>query len=105
MTHDPEVYPNPDKFDPDRFGGQDSEMSKVYDIVFGFGRRVCPGLHFAQGTLFAVVATALATCEVLPGVDNEGHEVFPIAGYENGTVVYVLRGFLQLDCADRACGD
>ncbi|KAF5309392.1 hypothetical protein D9619_012297 [Psilocybe cf. subviscida] len=86
MTHDPEVYPNPDEFDPDRFGGQDSEMSKVYDLVFGFGRRVCPGLHLAQGSLFAIVATTLATCEVLPGLDENGREVMPTTYYENGTI-------------------
>ncbi|KAF5309878.1 hypothetical protein D9619_010562 [Psilocybe cf. subviscida] len=86
MTHDPEIYPNPDKFDPDRFKGQDSEMSKVYDLVFGFGRRVCPGLHLAQATLFAIVATTLATCEVLPGLDENGREVLPTTGYENGTI-------------------
>ncbi|KAF5309909.1 hypothetical protein D9619_010547 [Psilocybe cf. subviscida] len=86
MTHDPEIYPNPDKFDPDRFKGQDSEMSKVYDLVFGFGRRVCPGLHLAQGSLFAIVATTLATCEVLPGLDENGREVLPTTGYENGTI-------------------
>jgi hypothetical protein len=89
MTHDPEVYSNPDKFDPDRFGGQDSEMTKVYDLVFGFGRRVCPGLHLAQGSLFAIVATTLATCEVLPGLDEDGREVMPTTGYENGTIPYV----------------
>ncbi|KAF5309876.1 hypothetical protein D9619_010560 [Psilocybe cf. subviscida] len=95
MTHDPEIYPNPDKFDPDRFKGQDSEMSKVYDLVFGFGRRVCPGLHLAQATLFAIVATTLATCEVLPGRDENGREVLPTTGYENGTIpmpeTYLLR--------------
>ncbi|KAF5309428.1 hypothetical protein D9619_012309 [Psilocybe cf. subviscida] len=87
MMHDPEVYPNPDKFDPDRFEGQDSEMNKVYDLVFGFGRRVCPGLHLAQGTLFAIVATTLATCNVLPGLDSNGREVMPTTGYENGSIV------------------
>lgn len=86
MTHDPEVYPNPEQFDPDRFGRQDSEMNKVYDLVFGFGRRACPGMHFAQGTLFAIVATTLATCDVLPGLDENGSEVIPGTGYENGTI-------------------
>jgi len=89
MTHDPDVYQNPDEFDPDRFGGQDSEMSKVYDVVFGFGRRVCPGMHLAQGSLFIIIATTLATCEVLPGLDVHGRKVMPTTGYENGTITYV----------------
>ncbi|KAJ6579519.1 hypothetical protein DFH09DRAFT_330142 [Mycena vulgaris] len=40
MLHDPEFYPNPDEFNPDRYSNLDSEMDKVTDLVFGFGRRV-----------------------------------------------------------------
>ena len=88
MLHDPEVYPNPMEFDPDRYQGLDSEMDKVTDINFGFGRRVCPGRYLAEGTLFAVAATVLATCEILPIRDNEGNAVLPDISYtsESGTI-------------------
>ncbi|KAJ7730986.1 cytochrome P450 [Mycena maculata] len=41
MLHDPEIYTNPDEFNPDRYNDLGSEMEKVHELVFGFGRRVC----------------------------------------------------------------
>ncbi|KAF7375513.1 putative monooxygenase [Mycena sanguinolenta] len=86
MLHDPEVYPNPMEFDPDRYQGLDSEMDKVTDISFGFGRRACPGKYFAEGTFFAVVSTVLATCEISPIQDTEGNTVLPDISYTSGTI-------------------
>ncbi|KAJ6477556.1 putative monooxygenase [Mycena sanguinolenta] len=88
MLHDPEVYSNPMEFDPDRYRGLDSEMDKVTDIRFGFGRRACPGRYLAEGTLFAVAVTVLATCEILPIRDDEGNAVLPEVSYtsESGIV-------------------
>lgn len=43
MLHDPEDYPDPEKFWPDRFIGADGEVNfnvrDPYTIAFGFGRR------------------------------------------------------------------
>ncbi|KAJ3511792.1 hypothetical protein NLJ89_g3892 [Agrocybe chaxingu] len=88
MLHDPDVYPNPMEFDPERFNNLDSEMDKVKDLVFGFGRRVCPGMHFAEGTLFAIVSTTLATCKILPGLDTNGKEDIPEFEFTSGTIVF-----------------
>ncbi|KAJ6624554.1 cytochrome P450 [Mycena sp. CBHHK59/15] len=48
ITHDVEVYRNPMVFDPSRFFASDSHVPEPdpREIVFGFGRRVCLGLHF-----------------------------------------------------------
>ncbi|KAF7377378.1 putative monooxygenase [Mycena sanguinolenta] len=77
MLHDPEIYPNPMDFNPERYQGLDTEMEAVKDIVFGFGRRACPGREFSEGTVFAIVATVLATCEILPTMDASGNAVLP----------------------------
>ncbi|KIJ27702.1 hypothetical protein M422DRAFT_89822, partial [Sphaerobolus stellatus SS14] len=55
MLHDPEVYADPMEFKPERYNNDDTEMQKINDLVFGFGRRACPGSHFAFGTLYSIV--------------------------------------------------
>ncbi|THU89559.1 cytochrome P450 [Dendrothele bispora CBS 962.96] len=89
MLRDPEVFDKPEIFNPSRYGGLDSEMQKVTDTTFGFGRRVCPGRYFAENTIFAIVANLLATCEILPPSDSTGKECkseVPVAG--TGTIAF-----------------
>lgn len=89
MLHDPEIYSNPMEFNPDRYQNLDSEMRKVTDLAFGFGRRACPGFYFAEGTIFAIVTTALAACEIIPDVDENGKHVLPEVVYTSGAIVWV----------------
>ncbi|KAF9523255.1 putative monooxygenase [Crepidotus variabilis] len=85
MFHDPEIYPDPMSFKPERFENDDVEMEKT-SIVFGFGRRFCPGRYFAEGTIFSAAATFLATCDILPGLDEVEREVMPEVRYSSGTI-------------------
>ncbi|CAA7262455.1 unnamed protein product [Cyclocybe aegerita] len=96
MLNNPEVYPNPLEFIPERFNGSDAEMEKVKDLMFGFGRRVCPGRYFAEGTLFAIVATTLATCEILPALDTNGEELIPEFAYTSGVITFPKSFSLRL---------
>lgn len=86
MLHDPEDFPNPEVFNPDRYKNEDNEMQRVIDIAFGFGRRACPGYHFGMGTLFAIVLTTLATCDILPALDGNGKEIIPEVKYTSGII-------------------
>ncbi|KAK9679266.1 Cytochrome P450 [Popillia japonica] len=48
IHHDPKYYPNPEKFDPDRFSENNkSEISKGAYLPFGEGPRICIGMKFA----------------------------------------------------------
>ncbi|GJJ14351.1 hypothetical protein Clacol_008615 [Clathrus columnatus] len=86
MLHDPNIYPDPMTFNPERYKGLDTEMKKVTDLAFGFGRRACPGYHFAQGTIYSIVMTTLATCDILPPLAADGKEYIPETEYSSGTI-------------------
>ncbi|KAK0184452.1 cytochrome P450 [Armillaria mellea] len=61
ISRDPEVYPSPDEFIPQRWI-RDSDSSLNTDnkpFTFGFGRRVCPGSHVAERSLFLTAAMIL----------------------------------------------
>ncbi|KLO17440.1 cytochrome P450 [Schizopora paradoxa] len=54
MLYDPEEYPNPEVFRPERFiptSGKRMERDPT-KVAFGFGRRVCPGRFAAENMVF-----------------------------------------------------
>jgi len=57
--HDPEVYENPDHFDPERYYSGDAEIkgAKNY-LVFGTGPHYCLGQVYAQLNLALMVGKA-----------------------------------------------
>ncbi|KAK7042071.1 OrdA protein [Favolaschia claudopus] len=63
MLNDPKTYPDPGTFNPSRYLSP-SPQRDPRTICFGFGRRVCPGKHLAEVSLFCAVAAILATFEV-----------------------------------------
>ncbi|KAG8730772.1 hypothetical protein FRC11_005859 [Ceratobasidium sp. 423] len=64
ISRDERIYEDPDTFDPDRFDDPGLPQAPV----FGWGRRYthmgfrkCPGLHYADYSLFITIASLLAT--------------------------------------------
>ncbi|KZV76685.1 cytochrome P450 [Peniophora sp. CONT] len=79
LMHDPDVYPDPFAFNPERFLGGSFERSQ-YDpmrYAFGFGRRICPGAHFAEASVFLNVASILSTFSILKPVNDNGKAYDP----------------------------
>ncbi|KAF8657593.1 hypothetical protein AX16_002174 [Volvariella volvacea WC 439] len=67
MLHDPNVYRNPDEFDPSRFLKVNSSDVPELDprlVCFGFGRRICPGRLMAEASIYISCATILASFSI-----------------------------------------
>ncbi|KAG2100197.1 cytochrome P450 [Suillus discolor] len=53
ISRDPEVYPEPDAFKPQRWIDDQGRLrDDLAFFVYGFGRRVCPGQHVANRSVF-----------------------------------------------------
>lgn len=53
ISRDPDVYPEPDAFKPQRWiDDQHRLRNDLKFFVYGFGRRICPGQHVANRSVF-----------------------------------------------------
>jgi len=81
ILHDPVMFPEPDSFKPERFLNPDGSLrdDPVLASAFGFGKRICPGRHFVDDTLFIVVASLLSVFNIEKGKDS-GSDGYPYMG-------------------------
>ncbi|XP_001361455.2 probable cytochrome P450 317a1 [Drosophila pseudoobscura] len=64
IHHDPDIYPEPEEFKPDRWGGpRDSLQEQGTWFGFGVGARSCIGIQFAQLQLRLALALLLMEYE------------------------------------------
>lgn len=65
---DPEYFPNPTQFDPDRFapenGGAKAFVDRGIFLPFGTGPRVCPGSRFAVAQGKIAIANLVKNFEI-----------------------------------------
>ncbi|KAF9522936.1 cytochrome P450 [Crepidotus variabilis] len=87
MLHDPETYPDPFKFDPERHLGANPQRD-VRKICFGFGRRICPGMLLADATVYACVVMSLAVFNVEKALDGDGRPITPVHETTNGLICF-----------------
>ncbi|KAK2758185.1 RNA polymerase C-22 sterol desaturase [Arachnomyces sp. PD_36] len=57
-THDPDAYPNPDSFDPDRYFTGDADQQLKNFLVFGTGPHYCLGQNYVHLNLMLMIGKA-----------------------------------------------
>ncbi|KAJ7618383.1 cytochrome P450 [Roridomyces roridus] len=55
---------NADEFVPERFLAEDTAPVDPGLWAFGFGRRICPGKHLAENSVFIIISSLLATLDI-----------------------------------------
>ncbi|KAJ7783872.1 cytochrome P450 [Mycena maculata] len=83
ILHDPEMYPDPSSFSPQRFApeNQGDGINQIPEAPFGFGRRLCPGRYLAFDTLWIVVASILAVYDISKEKDETGAFKEPVVEF------------------------
>ncbi|KAH8990855.1 cytochrome P450 [Lactarius akahatsu] len=74
----PSLFEDPETFNPSRFlkphspvgGNWKGKVEGEFTIPFGFGRRVCPGIHVALQSTFISVARILWAFDIRPAADG-----------------------------------
>ncbi|KAK7046381.1 cytochrome P450 [Favolaschia claudopus] len=76
MLHDPDVYPSPFEFEPERFLTTTTEPKLSADRqilnpdprrhAFGYARRACPGQYLAEDALYIAIVRTLAVFRIGP---------------------------------------
>ena len=95
LTHRlPELWPDPERFDPTRFTAENSKGRHKYAWVpFGGGAHKCLGLHFAymQAKVFLHHLLANSRISLAPGARRDDFAMFPIPRPRDGMPVRLER--------------
>ena len=97
IHNDANRYADPEVFNPYRYQNQ-TQLASVYanssdyqnrdHFGYGIGRRICPGIHLAERSLFLAVARILWAFTIQPKLDQTGNpipiDVDPATGYHEG---------------------
>ncbi|EIM86325.1 cytochrome P450 [Stereum hirsutum FP-91666 SS1] len=81
ILHDPDFYPEPERFNPERFMNAEGTLNEDEVLAsFGYGRRrplnrICPGRYLANTTLWLSIASILSVFDIIKSKDVKGNEV------------------------------
>ncbi|MEM1320731.1 MAG: cytochrome P450 [Bacteroidota bacterium] len=78
IHHSPSIWPDPKRFDPDRFSKEQSKDRPAYAYLpFGGGPRLCIGNNFAMMEMQLVVARLIERYDFLP-VEGQKVDLLPL---------------------------
>jgi cytochrome P450 len=84
MMHDENIWPEPFNFSPERYLGADPQRNPR-EVCFGFGRRICPGMHLAEAALEMTIAMTLSVFNITNAIEN-GVPIIPKHENTSGTI-------------------
>ncbi|MFD1146647.1 cytochrome P450 [Saccharothrix hoggarensis] len=85
LHHDPASFPDPHRFDPDRWTGADVPRGAF--VPFGAGARQCLGNVFARTEVVVALATVLARWRLVPVPGKPVRTRFTSAAYPSGLLM------------------
>lgn len=80
------LYPDPESFRPERWLDANwptykEPLDKFPNLqnfsAFGFGRRICPGMHIAERSLYILIARIAWSADIRAKKDSKGQDVLP----------------------------
>ncbi|XP_037959335.1 probable cytochrome P450 6a13 [Teleopsis dalmanni] len=72
LHYDPEYFPNPEVFDPERFSASEVEKrNSMSYIPFGDGPRICIGIRFSRLVIMIGLVMILQNYRILPTKKTE----------------------------------
>ncbi|KAL1890728.1 hypothetical protein Sste5346_008053 [Sporothrix stenoceras] len=83
---DEKRHVEPRRFDPDRYlddrqslgeASANPDPAKRDQFTFGAGRRICPGIHVAERSLFLAISRILWGFDITPALDAQGKPILP----------------------------
>lgn len=89
INMDPKRHPEPRVFQPERYindtlscydSAANADGTKRDNFTFGAGRRICPGMHVAERSLFLGISRILWAFTIEPAVDEAGNKIIPDPG-------------------------
>ncbi|KAJ7640503.1 cytochrome P450 [Mycena polygramma] len=83
------TYSDPFSFKPERFiknGMLDTGVLDPTTFAFGFGRRLCPGVAFAESSAWIAIASMLAVFDIKKSVDESGRIQEPNLAFASSIV-------------------
>ncbi|KAH9476206.1 Cytochrome P450 monooxygenase 98 [Psilocybe cubensis] len=93
ILNDPNLYPNPRRFDPDRFMNEGDKgptqhlsPTDTLSVAFGYGRRFCPGRHMGEAQVWISVACILSAFNITPALDENGRPIEVVPAFSSGMI-------------------
>lgn len=86
INMDPKRHPDPRTFRPERYDGDTQSLADAAanpdasardQFTFGAGRRICPGMHVAERSLFLGMSRFLWAFDVEPALDEHNNPILP----------------------------